>query len=223
MTTSPALYPAAETERDFLEGLRKRYAAQGYSFVIEPRPNELPAFLGSYRPDAIASKPGSKLAIQVKSHADPAAEPSLKEIRRLFEGQPDWQFVVTYMGSDPLKTLTIPPSSTANVRRRVGEVRALAAEGQHRAAFVMAWSVLEAALHRIAGEKDSRPRTPGTVVQTLATLGYLEPALETRLRPLIVLRNRIVHGDLAAEPTPDDTHTVLTAVEQTLTDDAAQH
>lgn len=217
--TSPARSWPEEAEREFLAGLRARFVDQGFTFVVDPPADELPAFLGSYRPDAIAQKPGSNIAIEVKRRPSVAAERPLTEIRRLFEGQSDWQLVVTDMGSDPLRTLTIPASSIPDIRRRVEETRALMTQGQPRAAFVMAWSLLEATLHRIDSEKGARPRTPGTVVQTLAMLGRIDPTLERSVRPLIELRNRVVHGDLHAEPSANDVHSVLSAVEQALAND----
>ncbi|MGD9885271.1 MAG: HepT-like ribonuclease domain-containing protein [Reyranella sp.] len=119
-----------------------------------------------------------------------------------------------------MKTPTIPASSIPDIRRRVEETRALMIQGQPRAAFVMAWSLLEAALHRIDSEKGARPRTPGTVVETLAMLGRIDPTLERRVRPLIELRNRVVHGDLQVEPSADDVRSVLSAVEQSLASEA---
>jgi uncharacterized protein YutE (UPF0331/DUF86 family) len=62
----------------------------------------------------------------------------------------------------------------------------------------------------------SRPRTPGTVVQTLAMDGYIAPDTERRMRELIALRNQIVHGDVVAEPAAEDVNLVLTAVEEIL-------
>ncbi|MFO1163507.1 MAG: hypothetical protein U1E60_32050 [Reyranellaceae bacterium] len=218
--TLPARSWPQEAEREFLAGLRAQFVDQGFTFVVDPPVHELPAFLGSYRPDAIAQKPGANIAIEVMRRPNAGAERPLTEIRRLFEGQPDWKLVVTDMGRDPLKTLTIPAFSIPEIRRRVEETRALTAQGQPRAAFVMAWSLLEAALHRIDSEKQARPCTPGTVVQTLAMLGHIDPAIERRVRPLIGLRNRIVHGDLHAEPSADDVHLVLSAVEQALTSEA---
>jgi hypothetical protein len=66
-----------------------------------------------------------------------------------------------------------------------------------------------------------RPRTPGTVVQALAMLGYLDPEAERRMRTLIELRNRIVHGDLDAEPAIEEVELVLSAVSHTLNENAA--
>jgi uncharacterized protein YutE (UPF0331/DUF86 family) len=219
--SSPAQAWSQEAEGQFLNGLRSRYEAQGFSFTIAPDPADLPAFLGSYKPDALARKPGLNIAIEVKRHPSPATQKRLQDIRRLFEGHPHWQFSVVFMGYEPLQSVTIPPAPPAAIRRRMDEVAMLNAGGHHRAAFVMAWSLLEAALHSIVGETTSKPRTPGTVVQTLAMNGYIEPEMERRMRTLIELRNRIVHGDLNAEPTSTEVELVLSAIQETLPADAA--
>jgi uncharacterized protein YutE (UPF0331/DUF86 family) len=96
------------------------------------------------------------------------------------------------------------------------EVRALEEQGHHRPAFVMAWSLLESALQSVSDDVTSKPRTPGTVVQTLAMNGYIAPDTERRMRGLIALRNQIVHGDVIAEPAADDVNLVLAATEETL-------
>jgi uncharacterized protein YutE (UPF0331/DUF86 family) len=219
--SSPAQAWSQEAEVQFLEGLRSRYEGEGFSFTIAPDPAELPAFLAGYKPDALARKPGLNIAIEVKRHQSPVTQKRLQDIRRLFEGHPEWQFNVVFMGTEPLQSVTIPPAPPAAIRKRMEEVAALNAGGHHRAAFVMAWSLLEAALHSIGGETISKPRTPGTVVQTLAMNGYIEPEMERRMRALIELRNRIVHGDLNVEPTSSDVELVLSAIQQTLGADAA--
>lgn len=116
--------------------------------------------------------------------------------------------------------MEIPVAAPATVHDRLNEVRALIAQEHRRAAFIMAWSLLEAALRALDGESTSRLRAPGTIVQTLAMNGYIEPETERRMRTLIDLRNRIVHGDLAAEPETEDVELVLSAIEQAMTADA---
>jgi uncharacterized protein YutE (UPF0331/DUF86 family) len=205
----------------FLEGLRARYEDQGFTFTIAPDSRELPDFLGSYTPDAVARKPGLNIAIEVKRHQTSATQHSLQEIQRLFEGHPDWQLNVVYMGTDPLPTVAISPAPPATLRARMDEVRTLNADGHRSAAFVMAWSLLEAALNSVSSEGSGKPRTPGTVVQTLAMNGYIEPEMERRMRSLIELRNRIVHGDLDVEPASEDVDLVLSAISETLAANAA--
>lgn len=206
-----------EAEAQFLEDLRGRYESQGFTFVVEPRKGELPDFLGTYIPDALARKPGQNVAIEVKRRKTPSTERTLRDIRRLFEGHSDWQFHVVFMGGeDPLQSVAIPASVPAAICARINEVRALADQGHRRAAFIMAWTLLEAALRAMDAELGNSPRTPGTVVQRLAMNGYIGPELERRIRGLIQLRNGIVHGDLTLDVTSGEISQVLSAVEETL-------
>ncbi len=219
--TSAAQVWNKDAKDEFLEGLRARYEEEGFSVTIRPGPEQLPDFFGSYCPDALARKPGLNVAIEVKTRPTSATQRSLVEIRKLFEGHPDWQFNVAFMGSDPMQSVTIPAAAPSIVRARVAEVTSLAGEGHHRAAFLLAWSLLEAAMRALGGEMADRPKTAGTIVQTLAMDGYIGPDMERRLRALTDLRNRIVHGDLSAEPSSMDISLLVTAINETLTADAA--
>jgi uncharacterized protein YutE (UPF0331/DUF86 family) len=210
-----------EAEWQFLETLRSRYETEGFTFTIKPDRTQLPSFLGSYAPDALARKPGLNVAIEVKRYQSQAAQGKLQEIRRLFDGHADWRFNVVFAGAESLQSVAIPPAHPEMIRERMREVSVLNDNGHRQAAFIMAWSLLEAALHLFDGEATSHTRTPGTLVQTLAMNGYIEPDLERRMRSLIELRNRVVHGDLNAQPTSSDVQLVLSAIEETLAAGAA--
>lgn len=205
-----------ETEGEFIESLRARYEEEGFTFTAHPEATSLPGFLGSYVPDALAQKTGRNVVIEVKRRQTPSTEHALRDIRRLFEGRSDWQFHVFFIGADPLRSIIIPSAGPEAVSSRVEEVRSLIAQGHLRPAFLMAWSLLEAALRTLDSDTTDRPRTPDTVVQTLAMNGYIEPEKEQHMRALISLRNRVVHGDLTAEPTTADVELVLSAIEETL-------
>jgi hypothetical protein len=209
-----------EAEAEFLERMRSRYEAEGYSFTVAPDRSALPDFLTGYRPDAVARKPGQNIAIELRRHQAQPAERSVQDIRRLFEGHPDWQLHVAYTNAGPLQSITIPTASPETIRAQLKEVRNLSAQGHHRAAFVMAWSLLEAALQSVDDAEASRPRMPGTVVQALSMNGFISSETEQHLRALIQLRNRIVHGDVTAVPTPEHVDLVARAIEDTLAADA---
>ncbi len=72
---------------------------------------------------------------------------------------------------------------------------------------------------RAYSEDAAGAHSPGTVVQALAMKGVIEPETECALRSLIALRNRIVHGDLAADPRADDVAPVLAAVDMALSEE----
>jgi uncharacterized protein YutE (UPF0331/DUF86 family) len=217
---APAQATGYEAEVEFLESLRPRYEAEGFSFTVEPDRSELPDFMIDYTPDAVARKPGQNVAIELKRHQSPSTQRALQDIRRLFDGRPDWQLHVVYMNTGPLQSITIPSASPEAIRMQLNEVLKLSEEGHYRAAFVIAWSLLEAALQSVDDADVGKPRMPGTVVQALAMNGSISTETEARLRALIQLRNRIVHGDVAAEPTAEHVKLVADAVEDTLAVDA---
>jgi uncharacterized protein YutE (UPF0331/DUF86 family) len=201
---------------EFLEELRAHYESLGFAFTIAPYRSTLPAFMGAYEPDAVASKPGLNIAIEVRRRQSPATQASLQEIRRLFEGHPDWQLNAVFRGAGPLRSVTIPTALPAAIRKRLAEIRALVEEKHYRPAFVLAWALLEAALHSADEAEAGRPCTPGTVVQALVMNGHIDAELGESLQGLIALRNQIVHGNVAAEPMVEDVNAVLKAVEETL-------
>ena len=115
---------------------------------------------------------------------------------------------------------SIPAADASTIRRLLEELSDLIAQGRSRAAFVMAWSPLEAALRSREEDGASRAQTAGTFVQTLAERGYIDYEVARRMREMIDLRNRIVHGDTRAEPSPVDLDVIQSAIEATLGADA---
>lgn len=207
---------AEDNERLFVEKLRSRYEEVGYDFQPYPDPDHLPEFMGNYRPDAIASKGNEKIAIEVKSQRSPSADLTIRRIRQIFEGHKDWQLRVIFITDDPQEAVSIPSSTPEIIQRRLTEVRELLKLGYARAAILLAWSLLEAVARIVEPSSGKRPYSPGTIVQTLAMSGHIAPELERQLRQLINLRNRLVHGDLEAEPSIDEVEMLLSAVEDAL-------
>lgn len=209
-----------DAETAFLERIRSDYESRGYSFITHPPRSVLPEFLASYRPDAVAAKDGQYIAIEVKSHANPYSEFTVERLRKLFEGHSDWQLSVIYMGRYPADVREMPILNKDAILRSADDAERLAEEGHEAAAFVLAWSLLEATLNNLHPDADKRPRTPGTVVQTLSMNGDISYESEKSLRPLIDLRNRVVHGDLRATPSVDDVRQVLMALRTALAEPA---
>ncbi|HEX8077796.1 MAG TPA: HepT-like ribonuclease domain-containing protein [Chthoniobacterales bacterium] len=216
MMGAPAQATPYETEADFLEGLRARYETEGFAFTVAPDPSTLPDFLSGYRPDAVARKAGHNVAFELKRNQSASTQIRLQDIRRLFDGHPDWQFHVIYMNTSQHQSITIPSASPEAIRTQLDEVLKLSAGGHFRAAFVLAWSLLEASLQAVDDADVSKPRMPGTVVQALAMNGSISAATEERLRALIQLRNRIVHGDVTAEPAAEHVELLADAIRETL-------
>lgn len=213
---NPAGDWSEEVEAAYLETLRARFEADGYEFIVHPSQSQVPDFVGSYRPDAIARKAGKNIAIEVKRSRSTQSQDALQRIQKLFAGHPDWQlnaFIVAEESTDPI---TVPPSSRDKIKAQLEEARAIKDAGHYRAALLLGWALLESVSHSLPDELPSRPRKPGTVIQMLAMRGYLEEATEQKLRSLAVLRNRVVHGDLSVDVTSADADFVLTAAAEAL-------
>ncbi|MDN2580731.1 hypothetical protein [Aquibium sp. ELW1220] len=209
-----------DAETEFLESMRPYYEGLGYHFKVHPLRTEVPGFLASHLPDAVASKEDGGIVVKLVSLLPRTLQPSVVELRNLIKERPEWQLTVAHMGGDPSGKHEMPVVGKDPILLRADEAEQLAADGHVAAAFVLGWSLLEATLNSLHPSADKRPRTPGTVVQTLSMNGDISYEMEKVLRPLIDLRNRVVHGDLDAMPSLDDVDQVLTAVRTALTEPA---
>lgn len=207
----------SEGERQVLERLKSSYEQRGFSFVSKPKRSMLPAFLSGYVPDALATKGDEKVIIEVKSRQSLDSEGRLADLRRRIAGHEHWKLSVVYATERQEDAVLIALPEADSLNSKIDEARELSDSGHGSAAFVLAWSLLEAALnYRRKSAVAGQLRSPGQIVQTLAIDGYINEGLEKDLRRLAVLRNRIVHGDLQASASKNEIETVLGAVNDTL-------
>jgi len=199
---------------------RELWKSHGFSFVDQPGPEALPEFLGPYRPDAIARKDGENVIIAIKRHQRSFLEQPFAELHRRIEGHKDWKLNVVYAAERPEDSIVIPVARLDTLKQQIVEVEGLEAGGHHRAAFMLAWSILEAVLNRLDEAGSHHIRTAGQVVNALAMGGHLSNEVERRLFRLSELRNRIVHGDLDASASGADVEQVLMAIKEVLVGEA---
>lgn len=214
MTNTAAQSWQQDAEAQILENLRRAYEERGFTFVAHPRGDAVPSFLAPYRPDAIARKPGESRVIEVKLRASRPSEPHLAAIRKRITDHPEWKLDVFYVGRNQSTLEDIPRYGIARIREEVDEVAKLNAAGHSRAAFLLAWSLLEAALNAVDTESASRGSNPRQVVQWLVMNGHIDPDSERRFRELADLRNRIAHGDLGADVPSDAIDQLLAAISE---------
>lgn len=192
---------ATETVRsdpEILSKLIDDLARQGYEVVREPRARDLPSFLRGYRPDLIAHRGDEHLVIEIKSGrrtTDPSYWRSLaEEIAR----HPGWQFQLILGETPKGPQITMPPPPTfIEIRKQLSSTRRLYETGQHAAALLLLWSLLEAASQQHLGELDARsnrPKTPIALLKDLVSFGLLEQGEHDRLARVIELRNAAAHG-----------------------------
>jgi hypothetical protein len=137
-----------ETGSSILERLRAAYEKHGFSFVVEPGPETLPDFLGSYRPDAIAQKKGENVIIEIMRRQRSPWEEPFADLHDRIAGHKDWKLNVVYAVKRPEDSIVLPVAHLDTLHHQIAEVEGLQAGGHHRAAFILAWSVLEAVIGR---------------------------------------------------------------------------
>ena len=206
--------PRSTFEREALDEFERRLAGQGYTLTREPGRPDLPAFLGNFRPDAIATGKEPQLLIEVITRRGSGRVEATKveQLRSLLRGHPDWRLEVVYAAQD-----APPPNivSIEAIERRFAEVRRLAATDRP-AALIMAWSILEAAARALVPDRTDRSLTPGSIVELLTSLGYMTQPQADKLHDAARARNLIVHGDVTLDIDPVELHDVMEVVEDVI-------
>ncbi|HYC06184.1 MAG TPA: hypothetical protein VED40_23045 [Azospirillaceae bacterium] len=204
-----------DRERAFLEEVRVRYEQQGFRVLIEPGPDDVPPFLRGLQPDALALKHEDNRIIEVKARRTESADISLSALKNRIRDQAGWKLDVYFAGDEEPKGPRIPPQDAVFVRSWARKVDALAEEPTAtRAAFLLAWSILEAAAASVENVDATRIHSPKRLVQFLTMHGYISQETADDLRKLGDLRSSVAHGDLTSEVTPADVRAVLAAVDE---------
>jgi uncharacterized protein YutE (UPF0331/DUF86 family) len=200
------------SEIALIEGLLPQLQAEGYEVFVNPRSPLVPAFLGSYHPDVIALRPDRNLAIEV-AHRTELKEKKLRDVAALFRGRDDWEFRIIWMSAAD-HPRELPLQTRSEIAERLQEIDRLVNGAHYEAAFLLSWAVLEA-LARSALEKEfRRPQTPGRLLQVLAAEGLLSPDEADVLRPLVDLRNRLIHGELDVGISETDARAMAAVLKQ---------
>ncbi len=185
----------AETrEATLLEAVLAGYRAQGFDVYVNPSSTTLPGFILPYRLDAVAIKADEKIAIEVARSPDTSAE-RIKRLQDVFAGHPDWTLKVYYHGDINIENDIEAPSLRA-IEDAIQEVDELRKSGRLRAALVMGWAILEGIARSLLPDQLGRQQPPNTLIETLASNGFLTPGEADSLRSTISVRNAAAHGRL---------------------------
>lgn len=207
---------APSAERLALENAAQDLINRGYDVVQEPTGDVLPKFLEGFRPDLIAFKEGGpNLIVEVKRRGRTGAN-RLSDIRKRFEGHPDWQFTVVWV--DPLEQRTIDTSSAGAILARAEEASELTRAQFYGPALLICWSLLESVARSYSPSELSRPQAPKSVVQFLETQGLIDTNEGHRLRRLADARNRLIHGYVEESISDQDVRGFLAIIQRLIRD-----
>ena len=187
-----------QVEQEVLERVRPNYEREGYKFIVGPSPSDLPSFLEGVLPDALASRNGENVVIEVKSTLRSADRSALvkflaSEVRK----HPGWRFDLVIAE----KQLGVADSqyepSESELVDELSKIEALTEGGSTKVALPLAWGLLEAVTRKLVlNEKlgESRRYLPVSVVEALVSDGFLDDDAGKRLIEIGRLRNLVVHG-----------------------------
>ncbi|TAX87142.1 hypothetical protein ELH94_30070 (plasmid) [Rhizobium leguminosarum] len=183
-------------ERVALSKMEPLWIAQGYTVLREPQLNNLPGFLGNFRPDAIATGKVPGLIIEVINPLSPSTKTKVRQLQTLFAGREDWKLEIVYLGTEPD---FIDGTASEEIAATLATVMLLATVDS-RAALLLGWACLEAAARTLhPGAENSLP--PRSLIDLLVSRGDLGQAAGDDLRKFATMRNRLVHGQLNLKPT----------------------
>lgn len=206
----------SESEKRILDLLRPGYIDQGFTFIEYPSPAELPAFMRGYQPDALALGSEKSIAIEVKTgRSQEAVTERLRSIRDRFSGQPEWEFRVVYADEYPLQPVFA--STKDQINSQIAEAELLLSQDHASASLVLGWAAIEAIARTIEPDFPSRGvATMTRALELLEHLGRLHYEDAERLRRILPLRAKIVHGDFQTRVTREDVEPVLRAARTAL-------
>ncbi|MCD0420370.1 hypothetical protein LOC51_24400 [Rubrivivax sp. JA1024] len=179
-------------EREVIELVLPRYRDEGYEVYVHPSPSLLPAFMKSYRPDAIAIKSGKKVAIKVIRGGE--REPMAPGAgHSLFSGQNEWELQLVYaplLGS----SVELGVASRDDIEAAIRDVENLQSTGQWMPAILMAYATFEAIGRALLPDQFRRPQSPVRLIEVLASEGLVTPDEAQLVRQVISVRNAVAHG-----------------------------
>ncbi len=188
----------SEVYRQKLQEIAAEYAARGYEVLVEPSPEQLPAFLAGFRPDLVVRSPHESLVVEVKVGTQTAVSERFRALAETIQQHPGWRFSLVVL--DPRSDEVAPPTQPLLDRKAVVHLLSQADEllqtGVTEAGFLLMWVAVEALLRHIA-TREGLPleRVPSSsLMKELFSLGILSRnELEVTQRAFAV-RNALVHG-----------------------------
>lgn len=186
-----------------LNEIARNYEQQGYTVFIDPPKRVLPSFMSDYHPDAVALKEGHNVAIEIKGGRSAATRRQIDHLSKLFDDKQDWKLSVFYTPSTATSE-SLPVVGQDLIAEYIGRARELAQTEQAGAALLILWAAFEATARSLRKGDFRKPQSPGRVVQVLAENGSITLEQERSLKPLISMRNLLIHGDLSQSVNVND-------------------
>jgi uncharacterized protein YutE (UPF0331/DUF86 family) len=185
-----------ELEQQKLNEIAADYSRQGFLVQIKPEPNALPVFLRRFEPDIVATSRDESVVVEITSPS--GDRQSFKNLAEAVEAQNGWRLEVVFV-NQPVAP-DVPAQEDLAPEEEVGPLlasaEALFAEGEVKAAAMLAWSAVEIILRRDARAiaPEIERQSSSRVLKHLYSLGHVRPTAYEKLLRLMEFRNAVAHG-----------------------------
>jgi hypothetical protein len=186
-------------EKRYAHRIAEEYRSKGYEVIEEPSPEQLPGFLSGYRPDLLVRKGNHAVIVEVKTRTSLAREPQVRDLSRLVQAQPGWNFELVVVGEGEI--LSTPegarPLEREDILQRVEMAERLLEAEFPEAALLIAWSTSEATLRLLIEEEgisQDRLILPHKILNEAVANGVISRQDYKFLMNAMEYRNALVHG-----------------------------
>ena len=198
-----------ESEYLLIQKTAEEYRSKGYDVSLDAAL----AFLPDLSVDLLVRKGDEVKVIEVQSRRSLAANPKISELARLIESKPGWSFELLLVGEPENLDSPVGARSfeTEKIVQRIEEAKKSLEAGLPEAAFLLAWSALEAATRTLTapqGVSDTRITAPRFVLDQAIFHGAISRNEYNELIRMLEYRNAIAHG-FSSDDFSDDMVTKL--------------
>ena len=186
---------ATNAEILLTEKTEEEYRNKGYTVLREAPLDFMPDFVA----DLVARKDDEAIVIEVSTQAGLALNSRISELVETLRTKPGWSFELLLVG-EPEK-LDPPPTAQLlddhEILRRLDQAVSALESGLAEAAFVTAWSALEATTRALIADElgtNSDTSMSSYVLDEAVFLGIISRSEYEDLRNMMKYRNAIVHG-----------------------------
>ena len=185
-------------EKQRIRALAEEYRSKDYEVIEEPAQEQLPDFLAGYHPDLLVRKGDEARVVVVKSRASLAHEPQIRDLARLLQTKPNWNFELVLLGEK--EQMSLPegthPFDREDILSRMQASARLLELGFSEAALLLAWSSSEATIRLLTAAEDIvlDHLTPVYILKQAVMHGVISRDEYNFLTKAMEYRNAFVHG-----------------------------
>jgi len=185
----------SKLEKHKIEEIKREYEKKGYTATVEPTLAQRPSFLKNYTPDLIAISEKESVMIEVKSSVSLHKAGYLSKLAETAQKN-GWRFELVITNRKSFEQSRMDCSlNKEEIIARMREIPALLELNYYNAAYLVSWSVFEAALRvKMAELKLDSHAGLMTLIKNLYSYGLVSRPQYEDIEKKLTLRNSLVHG-----------------------------